>query len=55
MANAIEREKQLKKWNRKWKDELIDTINKERVDLAIDWYSELDIIDYNESKKYFGY
>lgn len=30
---AIDREKKLKKWNRKWKDELIDTTNKDRIDL----------------------
>ncbi len=30
---AIEREKQLKKWSRAKKEALIDTMNKERVDL----------------------
>ena len=40
-------------WNRKWKDELIDTMNIERIDLAKDWYSEKDIIEYNQSRKYF--
>lgn len=50
--DAIDREKQLKKWNRKWKDELIDTINKERIDLAKDWYSETDLSDYLETKEY---
>lgn len=54
MLNAIEREKQLKKWNRKWKDELIDTMNKDRIDLANDWYSERDILDYLETKKYYA-
>ncbi len=34
---AIEREKQLKKWSRKKKDVLIDTMNPERKDL----YSQL--------------
>ncbi|MCO5234121.1 MAG: GIY-YIG nuclease family protein [Chitinophagales bacterium] len=52
--DAILREKQLKKWNRKWKDELIVTINKERIDLAKDWYSESDVIDYLETKKYYS-
>jgi len=51
IMDAIDRETQLKKWNRKWKDELIDTINKERIDLAKDWYSDKDIIDYFEIKK----
>jgi putative endonuclease len=50
MNTAIHREKQLKKWNRKWKDELIDTMNTERIDLANDWYSLSDIRDYNLSK-----
>ncbi len=30
---AITREKQLKKWNRKKKEILVDTVNKERIDL----------------------
>ena len=38
---AIEREKQLKGWIRKRKDELIDTVNKERRDLAVDIDSSL--------------
>ncbi len=53
MMDAIEREKKLKKWNRKWKDELIDTLNKNRIDLAKDWYSERDILDYLETKKQY--
>ena len=32
---AIEREKQLKGWKREKKEELIDTINKQREDLSI--------------------
>ena len=38
---AIEREKRLKGWVRNRKDELIDTVNKERNDLAIDLDSSL--------------
>jgi len=34
MANAIAREKQLKKWNRDWKLNLIESDNPEWVDLA---------------------
>jgi putative endonuclease len=33
---AIDREKKLKKWNRKWKDNLIDKININRNDLYDD-------------------
>ena len=33
---AIEREKQIKSWNRKRKDELIDSMNPERKDLYQD-------------------
>lgn len=32
--SAVEREKQLKKWSRKRKDQLIDSINPERNDLS---------------------
>ena len=35
MASAIVREKQLKKWNRAWKIELIETQNPEWEDLAV--------------------
>jgi putative endonuclease len=34
MAAAIQREKQLKKWNRAWKIELIETTNPEWSDLS---------------------
>ena len=33
IIDAIAREKQLKKWKRKWKDDLIRTINPEMKDL----------------------
>ena len=46
IMDAIDREKQLKKWNRQWKDNLVDTINKNRIDLAKDWYTKDDISDY---------
>ena len=36
MLNAITREKQLKKWNRAWKIELIESINGDWRDLYID-------------------
>ena len=35
---AIEREKQLKKWNREWKDELINEFNPKWEDLSEGWY-----------------
>lgn len=34
---AIYREKQLKKWNRKWKNELIEKMNPEWSDLSEQW------------------
>ena len=36
--DAIKREKQLKKWNRQWKINLIEEENKEWKDLSGDWY-----------------
>ncbi len=36
--DAIDREKQLKKWNRQWKINLIEEDNKEWKDLSLDWY-----------------
>ena len=38
ITEAIAREKQLKNWHRKWKDELIAKENPELKDLAADWY-----------------
>lgn len=35
--DAIDREKQLKKWNRQWKINLIEEDNKEWKDLSLDW------------------
>jgi putative endonuclease len=35
---AIAREKQLKSWQRKWKDELIKKENPELIDLSANWY-----------------
>jgi putative endonuclease len=37
-ASAINREKQLKKWGRNKKIELIDSLNPEWNDLSQDWY-----------------
>lgn len=38
IKDAIRREKQLKKWNRQWKINLIEVDNKDWKDLAEDWY-----------------
>ena len=45
---AIEREKQLKNWHRTWKINLIKTLNNDMTDLAINWYTEHDIINAKE-------
>ncbi len=37
IQEAIQREKQLKKWNRGWKLELIEKLNPEWMDLSKDW------------------
>ena len=34
---ALQREKQLKKWNRKWKLELIERVNPDWNDIAKNW------------------
>lgn len=36
MLNAINREKQLKKWNRAWKIELVESTNSDWRDLYLD-------------------
>jgi len=38
MMDAIEREKEIKKWNRQKKQDLIKTINPSWNDLAQNWY-----------------
>jgi len=37
VVSAIEREKQIKKWNRKWKIELIEKFNSDWKDLSESW------------------
>lgn len=37
IKTAIRREKQLKRWHREWKINLIKELNPEMVDLATDW------------------
>jgi putative endonuclease len=41
VRNAIAREKQLKRWLRVWKMELIKKDNPEMKDLAADWYPKV--------------
>jgi putative endonuclease len=43
VLNAINREKQIKKWSRKKKIELIESMNPEWLDLSIDMIDEEDI------------
>ena len=37
VKTAIQREKNLKKWNRQWKNELIEKTNPDYKDLSDDW------------------
>ena len=37
IEKAIERETQIKRWKRDWKNNLIETINPDWLDLAKDW------------------
>ena len=45
---AIAREKQLKRWRRQWKIDLILQSNPEMKDLAVDWFSEEEILFQKE-------
>lgn len=38
VQNALKREKAIKEWKRLWKLNLIEAVNPEWNDLAIDWY-----------------
>ncbi len=40
VRSAIRREKQLKKWNRKWELELIEKENPEWKDISEEWFDE---------------
>lgn len=43
IEDAIAREKQLKRWHRDWKMNLIKEMNPDLVDLAEDWFTEDEI------------
>ncbi len=38
---AIQREKNMKKWKRDWKVQLIEKEKKQWFDLSIDWYDDI--------------
>ena len=40
MQNAIDREKQLKRWHKDWKWNLIKEGNPDLNDLAVNWYND---------------
>lgn len=43
MMNAIKREKQLKRWHKEWKWNIVKEENPELKDLAAEWFSEDEI------------
>ena len=51
MMNAINREKQLKRWHKEWKWNLVKSVNPELNDLAADWFSEDEIKQAREKFK----
>ncbi|MEI8114742.1 MAG: GIY-YIG nuclease family protein [Bacteroidia bacterium] len=42
LEECIQREKQLKNWHREWKINLVKEDNPEMLDLAKEWYLEVD-------------
>jgi putative endonuclease len=42
VLDALKKEKQMKKWNRQWKIDLIEIGNPDWKDLAVDWYLDYD-------------
>lgn len=55
MMNAIDREKQLKRWHKDWKWNLIKQENPKLEDMAADWYSDDEIREYGEMLKKKGW
>lgn len=41
---AILREKQLKKWRRAWKENIINEVNPKWKDLSLNWFDERDLL-----------
>ena len=41
--DAFIRERQMKKWKRNWKIQLIESMNPEWLDLAADWYDDVNV------------
>jgi len=51
IKNAIHREKQLKKYLRAWKEELIENTNPEWKDLSAGWYNPKEFELFNKFDK----
>ena len=49
ITDAIAREKQLKRWHKDWKWNLIREQNPELIDLASDWFTEKEVREYCEA------
>ena len=48
MAAAISREKQLKRWHKAWKWNLIKETNPDMVDLAAEWFTKEEVNETRE-------
>ncbi|MGY3053542.1 putative endonuclease [Pedobacter sp. UYEF25] len=51
MQDAIDREKQLKRWHKDWKWNLIKESNPTLTDLAKDWFTSVEIDEYGKMLK----
>jgi putative endonuclease len=51
ITTAIQREKNIKKWKREWKENIIKEMNPKWVDLANDWFDAQDPRDKPEDDK----